>query len=156
MAAEAGVGRATLYRHWPTVEDLLADVLLDCQAPLPTPEPSGDLRADLIAAVSAFVEPLNTSKLGEVLVVAMERAPADPRIAEMHEAMTAIGRKPLWDVVGAAISRGELDPGLTEASAAAYAIGPHLYQVLFDGATVTTADIERTVDIFLNGFATAR
>jgi len=75
VADTSGVGRATIYRHWPTVEDLLADVLLDCQAPLETPESTGDLRADLIAAVRVFVDPLQSSKLGEVLIAAIDRSP---------------------------------------------------------------------------------
>jgi len=153
VAERSGVGRATVYRHWPTVEDLLADVLLNCHAPLVAPEPTGDLRTDLVAALRVFVEPLHTSKLGEVLVAAMDRAPSDPRILAMHEAMTAISRRPVWDVAEAAISEGRLDPTLTEEIVAAHAIGPLLYARLFDRQEIRDRDIERTVDAFLAAFA---
>ena len=43
VAAEASIGRATLCRHWPTVEDLPYDVLVECQTPLEVPETTADL-----------------------------------------------------------------------------------------------------------------
>ena len=154
VAEEAGVGRATMYRHWPTVEDLLVDVLVDCQEPWGAGEPTGDLRTDLIAELGVFVGGLQQSKLPEIIVAAMERAPADPRIRAMHDSMTQISRHPVWTVVVGAIERGELDSGLDEATAAAHTLGPILYQCLFDNTPITAADIERTIDAFLAAFAT--
>ncbi len=154
VAEEAGVGRATMYRHWPTVEDLLADVLVDCQEPWEAAEPTGDLRVDLITELDVFVGALQLSKLPEIIVAAMERAPTDPRIQAMHESMTRISRHPVWTVAQAPIERGELDPELTEEIVAAHTLGPILYQRLFDGQHVTRSDIERTVDAFLTAFAT--
>ncbi len=153
VAEESGIGRATIYRHWPTVEDLLADVLLDCQSPLDPGEPTGDLREDLISAVRVFVDPLHSSKLGEVIVAAMDRATNDPRIQVMHDAMTAISRRPVWDIANAAIEQGLLDPGLTEGTVAAHTIGPILYGRLFDRQEISDDDIERTVDAFLAAFS---
>lgn len=153
VAEESGVGRATLYRHWPTVEDLLTDVLVACQAPLEAPEPTGDLRVDLIAALAVFVDPLQSSKLSEILVTAVDRAPTDPRIQAMHDSMTSICRAPVWAVAAAAIDRGALDPSLTEEAVAAHIVGPALYQYLFDGRAIEPSDLERIVDAFLAAFA---
>lgn len=154
VAAEAGVGRATLYRHWPTVEDLLSDVLVDCQDPLDAGEPTGDLRQDLISAIAVLVDALQSSKLPEILVAARQRAPEDARIQAMHESMTEISRRPVWQVASAAVERGELDPALTEKVVAAHTLGPVLYRCLFDGEEVSGHDVERTVDAFLALFAT--
>lgn len=153
VAEEAGVGRATMYRHWPTVEDLLADVLVDCQEPWGAGEPTGDLRLDLINELTTFVEALEYSKLPEVLVAVMERAPTSPRIRSMHDSMTEISRNPIWTVVAGAIDRGELRSSLDEATAAGHTLGPILYQCLFENARITPADIERTIDAFLVAFA---
>ena len=154
VAAEAGVGRATLYRHWPTVEDLLTDVLVDCQAPLEAPAPTGDLRADLIAALTVLVEPLQASKLPEIIVAAIDRAPTDPRIQAMHQSMTSICRAPVWAVASEAIELGFLDSSLTEETVAAHIIGPVLYQYLFDGRTLSKDDLERITESFLLAFST--
>jgi AcrR family transcriptional regulator len=155
VADEAGVGRATMYRHWPSVEDLLTDVLVDCQEPWEAAEPSGDLRTDLIAELDTFVAALQQSKLPEILVAAMERAPTDPRIRAMHDSMTEISRAPVWTVVAVGIERGELNPDLDQATAAAHTLGPLLYQCLFDKTPITAADIERAADAFLAAFARA-
>ena len=154
VAREAGVGRATMYRHWPTVEDLLVEVLVDCQEPWGAGEPTGDLRVDLIRELDVFVQGLQHSKLSEIIVAAMERAPTDPRIRAMHDSMTQISRGPVWTVVAGAIERGELDSALDEATAAAHTLGPILYQCLFDNEPVTLADLERITDAFLAAFAT--
>lgn len=154
VAEEAGVGRATVYRHWPTVEDLLTDVLVDCQEPWEAGEPSGDLRTDLVAELDSFVAALQHSKLPEILVAAMERAPTDPRIRAMHDSMTQISRTPVWTVVAAGIDRDEIDCGLNEATAAAHTLGPLLYQCLFDKAPITSADVGRIADVFLAAFTT--
>ncbi len=146
VAAEAGVGRATIYRHWPSVEDLLVDVLVVCQAPLKAPEPTGDLRTDLIAALPVFVEPLQTSKLPEILIAAIEKAPTDPRIQAMHDSMTRISRAPVWQVASRSIDQGKLVPGLTEETVGAHLIGPVLYQYLFTGARLSQTDLERITD----------
>ncbi len=153
VAEEAGVGRATMYRHWPTVEDLLTDVLVDCQEPWEAGESTGDLRVDLIAELETLVGALQHSKLPEIMVAAMERAPSDPRIRAMHDSMTRISRGPVWTVVKAAIKDGQLDDGLDEPTAAAHTLGPILYQCLFNNTPITRADIERTADAFLAAFA---
>jgi AcrR family transcriptional regulator len=154
VAEESGVGRATLYRHWPTVEDLLTDVLVDCQAPLEPGEPTGDTRTDLITEMTTFADALQYSRLPEILITAMERAPADARIRAMHDSMTRISRYPVWTVAEAAIARGELDADLTEGIVASHTLGPILYQRLFDGHDIRPTDIERTVDAFLTAFST--
>jgi len=125
VAEEAGVGRATMYRHWPTVEDLLTDVLVDCQEPWEAGESTGDLRADLIAELETLVGALQHSKLPEIMVAAMERAPSDPQIRAMHDSMTRISRGPVWTVVEAAIENSQIDAGLDEPTAAAHTLGPH-------------------------------
>ncbi len=116
-------------------------------------ESSGELRVDLIAELETLVGALQHSKLPEIIVAAMERAPSDPRIRAMHDSMTRISRAPVWTVVKAAIKDGQLDAGLDEPTAAAHTLGPILYQCLFDATPISAADIERTVDAFLAAFA---
>ncbi len=154
VAEEAGVGRATMYRHWPAVEDLLSDVLVDCQEPWAASPPTGDLHTDLVTELDTFAAALQHSKLPEILVAAMAQASTDHRIQAMHASMTEISRTPLWTVVAAAIERGEIDPALDEQTAAAHTLGPMLYHCLFDKRTITPADTERISTAFLAAFST--
>ena len=154
VAERSGVARATIYRHWPTVEDLLVDVILSYPSPNPVGKLTGDTRADLVSETGRFVRNLQRSKLHEIIVTAMERASTGSRqMQEMHAAITSISRGPIWAVVSAGIEAGELDPRLTEATAAAHTLGPLLYLRLFNGDRLSRRHVEASVDAFLAAFS---
>src|SRR5688500_731826 len=51
VAARAGVGKATIYRHWPTREALALELLLEMAGDLRAVRDRGDTRAELVAIV---------------------------------------------------------------------------------------------------------
>lgn len=56
VARRASVAKTSIYRHWPTVEDLLLDALSDAY-PAEMPTPNGkNLRADLLRALDQLTE----------------------------------------------------------------------------------------------------
>jgi hypothetical protein len=102
-----------------------------------------------------FSDPLHTGKLGEVLIAAIDRSPRDPRIQAMQDAMVDICRTPIWETAKAAIDLGALSPTLTKSTVAAHTLGPIVYTRLFERKTISSDDIERTVDAFLSAFSNA-
>lgn len=153
VAAKSGVARATIYRHWPTVEDLLADVILGHPSPNPGGQLTGDTRGDLNRELNTFVAQLQKSKLHEIIVTAMERASVGhPRMREMHRAITRISRKPVWNIVSSGIAAGELNSTLTEVTTAAHTLGPVLYLRLICSKHVKPQDVAIIVDAFLFSF----
>jgi AcrR family transcriptional regulator len=52
VAAQAGVGKATIYRRWPSKEALALDLLMQLAAPHIGIEDVGDTRAELVAAIT--------------------------------------------------------------------------------------------------------
>ena len=56
IARRAEVGAPTIYRRWSTKEALVEDAAFGHPQPAPLPEPSGDLKADLYAWVSTFLD----------------------------------------------------------------------------------------------------
>jgi len=56
IARRAEVGAPTIYRRWATKEALVEDAAFGHEQPAPLPEPTGDLRADLHAWVSTFLD----------------------------------------------------------------------------------------------------
>jgi AcrR family transcriptional regulator len=81
VAAEAGVGKPTIYRRWPSKEELVIDALA-AHAPHPEVHLSGDLRADL----SALVEHLLTAPDAggaSILPRMVDEASGDPKLARL-------------------------------------------------------------------------
>ncbi|MFC4374573.1 TetR/AcrR family transcriptional regulator [Nocardia halotolerans] len=107
VAARSGISRATLYRLWPEPPDLIQATLtwhiVLAQAP-----PSGDLRADLITALSATRAMLHEPAAEQGMRVIIERAGVDPRFAEVKESLHHSGTRAVREILTGAVARAEL------------------------------------------------
>jgi AcrR family transcriptional regulator len=119
VAAQAGVGKATIYRRWRTKEDLVVDTIAELHhldsAPPDTGSLEGDLRALLHSLVAVVVGPLGAATLSLLSAV-----PHQPALAEAFRA-GPIGawRAAFDDVWARAEQRGEVrgDAGALTAEA---------------------------------------
>jgi len=111
VARRAGVGKATIYRRWPSKEALVLDAFRNATT-LPVPE--GD-RGSLVEDARAHLEGLRAA-LGTPLARATRQLTPDlPRHPELVEVLRD-GRARAWDVATAAVvrraeERGEVAPG---------------------------------------------
>jgi AcrR family transcriptional regulator len=53
VAARAGVGKATIYRRWPSRDEMIAAAFASVNADIAAPD-SGDMRSDLVALLGEF------------------------------------------------------------------------------------------------------
>jgi AcrR family transcriptional regulator len=126
VAERSGFARTTLYRHWPRRLDLLRD-LAAREAHLRHAEPSGNLRADLVAELDAFRHAISDDSLGEMVIAVGQLARHDPELAELQADLRTAGSAVLTEVLRDAVARGEL-PGSTDLDALiARLVGPVLY-----------------------------
>ncbi len=155
VAQEAGIGRATVYRHWPTVDELVVDVLLHCTTVGHEPIPrTGSTRSDLIAELESFAHQLSEGPVHDVIATLMERSLTNERMEELHLELTRRGRQGVWAIVEGGIEAGELDPSLDEVQAAAHTLGPLLYRRLLAGLPVTPVDVAAVVTTFFRSYGT--
>ena len=82
LHAVTGVARSTVYRHWPTPRDVLAALI--AVAPDPPIETSGDLAADLHAAVDRLCDRLCHKPVAAFLRALVTASAADPSCAELR------------------------------------------------------------------------
>lgn len=144
LAKETGVARGTIYRHWPTIDDLIVEIFESCDPAPYAAERTGELRADLIAELSLLSESLASSKLGDVILNAARLADKNAMIARVHSAMHDIIRKPILAILSDHGLRAEgEDVGRS-------LVAPILYHHLFE-AGQTQLKAERIVDSFLVG-----
>jgi AcrR family transcriptional regulator len=81
VAARAGVGKATIYRRWPSRGVLALDAFLAEFAGLQPLSDTGTLRGDLLAALTGWVRAVTRTRAGPVLAGLVGEAQRDPVLA---------------------------------------------------------------------------
>lgn len=83
VAQRASVGKATIYRHWPTKGTLVFESFaVQFLAGQPLPD-TGNLRGDLLAALRGWIRTVNGTVTGRTLVALIAEVQRDPELAEL-------------------------------------------------------------------------
>jgi AcrR family transcriptional regulator len=109
VAARAGVGKSTIYRHWPGKLALVEDAFRTLKAPVTVPE-GGDLRekiVKLLEQIACLVEDSTYSTCMPALIEAAER---DAQVREFHTRFSLERRAVLVSLLREAAESGELPP----------------------------------------------
>lgn len=144
VAEVAGLGRATVYRHWPDRAALLQDVLSAEVLTLHT-TPTGDLRVDLIAELSSMRDELCQRHFDRVLITLIDRAFVEPDMLPVKSTMMHDGTANLRQILEQGSRRGELHPKLDIDEAVSFLVAPVVYRHLFADDTITDEMISRIV-----------
>lgn len=148
VAEVAGVGRATVYRHWPQPISLLQDA---CAAEILTihTEPTGDLRHDLVAALEAMRREMVDRRAGRVLIALADRSPWEPDIRAVKRRFVRDGLSGLRRILQTAMRDGQLPGDLDLDWAVAALVGPMVYRYLILEQPISKAAVAGNVDDFL-------
>ena len=129
VAARAGVGKATVYRHWASRAELVVDAI----SSLITDDEAvdrGSLREDLKAIYERIGQVCSTGMLARVMPTLAEAAARDPELASVHKDFVSRRRRHLVAALERAAERGELRPGLDPSIVADLVAGPMFYKKL--------------------------
>jgi AcrR family transcriptional regulator len=153
VAAEAGIGRATVYRHWPDRTQLLLDALADVETPTDW-RSSGELGTDLTTELRRLQRTLTSSPLVPELVALIGQAEWDPELRELKTELLASGTAGLRLALQAGIDRGELPAGLELDAAIARLAGPLFYRRVLAHAPIEDRFVQRVLEAFLDDATT--
>lgn len=142
LAKETGVARGTIYRHWPTIDDLIVEIFESCDPAPYAAERTGMLRDDLIAELTLLSQNLVSSKLGDVILNAARLADKNAMMARVHLAMHEIIRRPILSIIS------EHDLKADREDIGRTLVAPILYHHLFEADKIQI-DIDSIVDRFL-------
>jgi AcrR family transcriptional regulator len=153
IAAEAGVGKATVYRRWKAKEALVADAIRGIMLAVPVPDTGstgGDLRALLRAALGMYRDPA-TGALLSGLVAAMARSA--PIARAVRSGFGAVWRDAVGAVLRRGMARGELRAGLDLDLAIDLLSAPFFYRYLMTGGRVDESLARDVVGVVMRGLA---
>lgn len=145
VAEEAGVGRASVYRHWPDRVDLLVDALIDTGPESSPPPSSGDLATDLARALHRLQRILNDSPFVPQLLTLLGRAEWDPPLRDLKRRLLSRGIGGLRQALEDAAGRGELTPLPDIDDTIARLAGPLFYRRLLADSTIDDAFVSTVI-----------
>lgn len=152
VAARAGVGKATIYRHWGTKQALALDVLMELAAPHIVVPDMGDTRAELLATVSHPLHAITRTDFGPVMRALLSQIAIDPRLGDPFRASVVRARRDeVTRVILRGIARGDLHPGIDLDVATELLVGPTYFRLVF-GGTLDDDFADRIVDAVMAGY----
>ena len=151
IATQAGVARSTLYRNWPSRDDLLAEAFDDMIGPPPEHDGSADIADTLIRILSGLAQALQSSEWGATLPAVVAATDATPELAIRYGHLTDARRAALARIVTAAKTDGALPAGLAVDDLVDALVGPLFYRRLVRKTSTSRAWIDRHVRRTLAG-----
>jgi AcrR family transcriptional regulator len=152
VAARAGVGKATVYRRWPSRGALALDAFLaEFKAQQPVPD-TGTFRGDLLAALRGWTRSVTRTPAGRMLAGLIAEAQRDPAIgAAWRDRVIGPLRARNTILLDRAIERGEI-PAATDKDVVLDLLFGSAYHRLLNGHRPLTDQFARqVVDLIVAG-----
>jgi AcrR family transcriptional regulator len=145
IAEHAGVARATVYRHWPRTDQLLAEAM----ATVPMPffdTPSAPTRDWLVQELTAIARQLDHHDVRAVTTTLASGALWEEAMDARREGFAGLLSSRLAEALERAHAAGEVDLRTAPRHAAAMAIGPIYYRATIERGTTDDDLITTAVD----------
>lgn len=155
VAAETGVSRSTLHRHWPDIRDLLIEALEEPEPFVDVPL-LGDLRLDLGVDLHQLRLRLNDPEKSSLFATVMAEACFDREFTKVMVAHAAAHFDRLGRVLEAGRDAGELRADVDPGHAASLLAGPLVFRRFFLAEDVSAEFVDEIVDAFLVSHAPPR
>jgi TetR/AcrR family transcriptional regulator of autoinduction and epiphytic fitness len=156
VAARAGVGKSTIYRHWPGGKlALVEDAFRTLKAPLEVPE-GGTLRDKVVGLLEQMACIVEESTYSTCMPALIEAAERDPQVRDLHRRFSAERRAVLVELLRDAADDGELPRDTDPELLGDALVGPILLRRLMLHEPLDPGLVPRLVDQVLPEPATLR
>jgi AcrR family transcriptional regulator len=149
VATRAGVGKATIYRRWPSKLPLVVEAF--GQLPAFEDFDTGTLAGDLKLMLTRYLEKFLATPLATIYPsLAAERA-HNPDLGAVFDPVLKGRRRPLEDALKRAEARGEIAADTDLDLAADLIVGPIAVRLFFRGMKIHPSMVDPMVDLALEG-----
>jgi len=149
VASRAGVGKATIYRRWPSKLPLVVEAF--GQLPGFEEVDTGSVADDLKQMLRGYIQVFNSTPLASALPsLAGERA-HNPELSELFDPVSRQRRLPLHRALERGVERGELPKELDLDLASDLVVGPIAVALFFKGGKLNPRMVGPIVDLALSG-----
>lgn len=150
ICRRSGVARTTVYRHWPSIHDLLVDTVASQIEQHPTPD-TGALRSDLGVLFGQVMSMPEVTGKRRMMLGVMQAAIDDPDLREALNALTRERSRPVRDTLEKARERGEITADIDIDHAADLIEGPIVYRYMIRGDAFTQHDLDAILGLIVAG-----
>lgn len=150
VAAQAHVGKATIYRRWDTKEALVL-AAISARGVAPDLPDTGTLQEDLRVLYGSIADDMQHEAAGRLLPALAAEAAVNPDMRSRLRAFVKARRVPTKVALRRGIERGELPADTDLDLLIDLLVGPLFYRVVFTGQRITPKVVERSIDIVLRG-----
>jgi AcrR family transcriptional regulator len=152
VAHRAGVGKATIYRRWPSKERLVLDATAASTEPVPVPD-TGSVAGDLKVIYGRMAEHLSQPDARNVLLGMLAQASVDDVVRELLSTLTSRRKEVTRAVLRRAIDAGEVAADADIDLLIDLLGGAVLYRTCIGGRSVGPKTVDRIVTTILRGAA---
>jgi len=149
VAARAGVGKSTIYRHWPDKLALIADAFETFHVQMVPDVEDRSARESVETLLGHVAEVVLDSTWSRCIPALIEGAERDGRVREFHHGYSAERRHELTDVIARGIERGEFREGLDPELATIALLGVIFYRRLMTGEPLQPGGAGEVVELIL-------
>lgn len=149
VASRAGVGKATIYRRWPSKLPLVIEAF--GELPALEEADTGDLVTDLERMLRSYLRVFNTTPLGAVVPSLAGELPHNPELSELFAPLVRARRQPLIRALKRAVERGEIPADTDLDLAADLIVGPISVRIFFTRAKVHPKIVRPIIELALEG-----
>jgi AcrR family transcriptional regulator len=149
VAARAGVGKATIYRHWRDKLDLIADAFESSHQEMVPSVDTGTARERIERLVGHVAEIVVDSTFSRCIPALIEGAERDERLREFHHSYSKLRRQSLIDLIREGRRHGEFLSSTDPELATQALLGTIFYERLMTPESFDPADAARLVAAIL-------